>query len=94
MVGSAARSSRPDIGGAWSSYWYNDFIYETNITEGLNIFEYTGPQVRGNFNLALPEPADAGVHDQGQGQASAAEPGLTRCSRGRPSGAALVLDVT
>jgi hypothetical protein len=28
-----------DLGGAWSSYWYNGYIYETNITEGLNIFE-------------------------------------------------------
>ena len=36
-----------DIGGAWSSYWYNDYIYETNITEGLNIFEFTGSQMAG-----------------------------------------------
>jgi hypothetical protein len=27
-----------DVTGAWSSYWYNDRIYETNIGEGLNIF--------------------------------------------------------
>jgi hypothetical protein len=46
----------PDLGGAWSSYWYNDYIYETNITEGLNIFEYVGPQVKGNFNLAYLNP--------------------------------------
>jgi hypothetical protein len=26
------------VGGAWGSYWYNGGIYETNITEGLNIF--------------------------------------------------------
>jgi hypothetical protein len=26
------------LGGAWGSYWYNGLIYETNITEGLNIF--------------------------------------------------------
>lgn len=45
-----------DLGGAWSSYWYNDFVYETNITEGLNIFEYAGPQVRGNFNLRYLNP--------------------------------------
>jgi len=46
----------PDLGGAWSSYWYNDFIYETNITEGLNIFEFTGPKVRGNVNLRYLNP--------------------------------------
>jgi hypothetical protein len=45
-----------DLGGAWSSYWYNDYIYETNITEGLNIFEYTGAQVRGNFTLGHLNP--------------------------------------
>jgi hypothetical protein len=45
-----------DIGGAWSSYWYNDFIYETNITEGLNIFEYTGRQVNGNVTLQYLNP--------------------------------------
>jgi hypothetical protein len=45
-----------DLGGAWSSYWYNDFIYETNITEGLNIFEYKGPQVRANVNLEYLNP--------------------------------------
>lgn len=31
-----------EAGGAWSSYWYNNFLYETNITEGLNIFRVTG----------------------------------------------------
>jgi hypothetical protein len=45
-----------DLGGAWSSYWYNDFIYETNITEGLNIFEYTGPKVNGNVTLDYLNP--------------------------------------
>ena len=27
-----------DLGGAWSSYWYNGRIYESSITEGLNVF--------------------------------------------------------
>jgi hypothetical protein len=27
-----------DIGGAWSSYWYNKVIHESSITEGLNLF--------------------------------------------------------
>jgi LVIVD repeat len=26
------------LGGAWSSYWYNGFIYESEITKGLNVF--------------------------------------------------------
>jgi LVIVD repeat len=28
----------PELGGAWSSYWYNGFIYESEITKGLNVF--------------------------------------------------------
>jgi hypothetical protein len=36
-----------EVGGAWSSYWYNNFIYETNITEGLNIFRFSGSQTGG-----------------------------------------------
>ena len=37
-----------EIGGVWSSYWYNGLIYETNITEGLNIYQMVGrDRVRG-----------------------------------------------
>ena len=25
-------------GGAWSSYWYNHFVYESDITKGLHVF--------------------------------------------------------
>ncbi|MBD0291090.1 MAG: hypothetical protein ICV74_07530 [Thermoleophilia bacterium] len=41
-----------DVGGAWSSYWYNDRIYETNINEGLNIFRLAEPWA--NRALELP----------------------------------------
>jgi hypothetical protein len=34
------------LGGAWSSYWYNRTIYESSITEGLNIFRSTDRQIR------------------------------------------------
>jgi hypothetical protein len=34
------------LGGAWSSYWYNRAIYESSITEGLNIFRYQERQLR------------------------------------------------
>ena len=27
-----------DLGGSWSSYWYNRTIYESSITEGLNVY--------------------------------------------------------
>ncbi len=35
-----------DLGGAWSSYWYNRAIYESSITEGLNIFRLMRGDVR------------------------------------------------
>ncbi len=31
------------IGGAWSSYWYNDFVYESDITAGLQVYTIAGP---------------------------------------------------
>ncbi len=40
-----------DIVGAWSSYWYNNFIYETNIGEGLNIFRFSGKETAGALKL-------------------------------------------
>jgi hypothetical protein len=34
------------LGGAWSSYWYNRTIYESSITEGLNVFRYQERNIR------------------------------------------------
>lgn len=41
----------PDLGGAWSSYWYNDHIYESNITQGLNVFAFHGNETRRALDL-------------------------------------------
>jgi hypothetical protein len=45
-----------DLGGAWSSYWYNNFIYETNITEGLNVFRFSGSETAGALRLDHTNP--------------------------------------
>jgi hypothetical protein len=45
-----------DLAGAWSSYWYNNFIHETNITEGLNIFRFSGSQTAGAMRLGHLNP--------------------------------------
>jgi hypothetical protein len=29
-----------EIGSDWSTYWYNNFIYESSITEGFNVFRF------------------------------------------------------
>jgi hypothetical protein len=34
------------LGGAWSSYWYNRTIYESSISEGLNVFRYQERNIR------------------------------------------------
>ncbi len=34
------------LGGAWSSYWYNRTIFESSITEGLNVFRLRDPDIR------------------------------------------------
>jgi hypothetical protein len=44
------------IGGAWSSYWYSGFTHETNITEGLSIFRFSGGQTAGAIRLGHLNP--------------------------------------
>lgn len=40
-----------EIGGDWSTYWYNNFIYESSITEGFNIFRFSGNETAGAMRL-------------------------------------------
>ncbi len=40
-----------EIGGVWSTYWYNNFMYETNITEGLNIYRLSDEVTAGAMRL-------------------------------------------
>jgi hypothetical protein len=44
------------LGGAWSSYWYNNFIYESEITKGLNVFRVSDPRLRGAIRLPHLNP--------------------------------------
>jgi hypothetical protein len=45
-----------ELGGAWSSYWYNNFIYESEITKGLNVFRFSGPETAGAIRLPHLNP--------------------------------------
>jgi hypothetical protein len=45
-----------DVTGAWSSYWYNGFIYETNIGEGLNVFRLSGRENASKMRLGHLNP--------------------------------------
>jgi hypothetical protein len=44
------------LGGVWSSYWYNDHIYESEIQEGLNVFRFTGKEARPDIHLRRLNP--------------------------------------
>ena len=45
-----------EVGGAWSSYWYNGNIYESEITKGLNVFRISDPALRGAIRLPHLNP--------------------------------------
>src|SRR5919109_3136827 len=45
-----------ELGGAWSSYWYNNFIYESEITKGLNVFRLSGSTTGGAIRLRHLNP--------------------------------------
>jgi hypothetical protein len=44
------------LGGAWSSYWYNNFIYESEITKGLNVFRASDRALAGARSLPHLNP--------------------------------------
>jgi hypothetical protein len=44
------------LGGAWSSYWYNGFIYESDITRGLNVFRVSDRVIGGTIRLPHLNP--------------------------------------
>ena len=45
-----------DLGGAWSSYWYNNRIYESEITKGLNVFRLDDRVVKHAIRLRHLNP--------------------------------------
>ena len=45
-----------ELGGAWSTYWYNGFIYESDITKGLNVFKAPDGRLAGAIKLGRLNP--------------------------------------
>ncbi len=45
-----------ELGGAWSSYWYNNFVYESEITKGLNVFRVSDRRLAGAIHLSHLNP--------------------------------------
>jgi hypothetical protein len=44
------------LGGAWATYWYNGYLYESNIKKGLFIFESTSPEAQTPVQLDFMNP--------------------------------------
>jgi hypothetical protein len=44
------------LGGAWSSYWYNNFAFESEITKGLNVFRVSDLRLAGALVLGHLNP--------------------------------------
>jgi hypothetical protein len=44
------------LGGAWSSYQYNNFAYESEITKGVNVFRVSDPRLAGSIQLGHLNP--------------------------------------
>jgi hypothetical protein len=42
--------------GAWSTYWYNGFLYESHIGEGLNVFRLSGNTLAHSMKLDRLNP--------------------------------------
>jgi hypothetical protein len=42
--------------GAWSTHWYNGFLYESHIGEGLNIFRLSGNTLAHSMKLDRLNP--------------------------------------
>jgi hypothetical protein len=45
-----------ELGGAWSTYYYNNFIYESEITKGLHVFRLSDPVAAGALKLGHLNP--------------------------------------
>jgi hypothetical protein len=44
------------LGGAWSTYYYNNFIFESEIQTGLNVFRLSGRDLAGAMKLPYLNP--------------------------------------
>ena len=75
------------LGGSWGSYWYNGFVYASDITKGVQVFRRRGPLRAGQGRQDRPpQPPDA---DLGGARQEEAPPLVAaraeRGGHGRPS---------
>jgi hypothetical protein len=44
------------LGGAWATYWYNGYLYESNIKKGLFVMKSTSPEAQTPIKLPFLNP--------------------------------------
>ena len=44
------------LGGAWATYWYNGYLYESNISKGLFVMRSTSPEAQTPVRLPFLNP--------------------------------------
>ncbi|HZN87798.1 MAG TPA: hypothetical protein VFB44_02390 [Thermoleophilaceae bacterium] len=73
------------LAGAWSSYWYNNFIYESEIQTGLNVFRFTGKATAGALRLPHlnPQTQEFSLSSTAKGKGRNFAPGPGK-GKGRP----------
>jgi hypothetical protein len=66
-AGLAPGTTTPELAGAWSSYWYNNFVYESEITKGLEVFRVSDRATAGAVRLPYlnPQTQDFTIHRRG-----------------------------
>jgi hypothetical protein len=59
----------PNLAGAWSSYWYNGFIYESEIQSGLSVYRLGDEATAGQIRLPHlnPQTQDPALLARGHG---------------------------
>ena len=77
------------LGGAWSTYWYNGLLYESVIQEGLNIFRFTGRETRSEMRVNHLNPQTQEFSLDGRGKDKGKGKGLAK-AKGKGKGLAKV----
>jgi Ca2+-binding RTX toxin-like protein len=70
------------LGGAWATYWYNGYLYESDIAKGLHVHKSTSPEAQTPVRLPylnpqtmLPLPAQVAANCKGKAATLVGTPG-------------------
>src|SRR6266542_3764002 len=71
----------PNQGSFWAAYWYNGFIYGSDIPNGFDSFLFSGPQRAGAQRLGHlnPQPQETYLRERTKAEARAGEIPFENC---------------